>query len=302
MNNRIKLFLGFLVFTAVVSVFSFSDVFNVARSLVAKPTEQPIANVDGDEDHDGLSNTDESYWNTDFQNPDSDGDGFLDGEEVASGRDPTVPGPDDYLIDTNLTNKLANLALGGLADGSLKSGSPDFAKSLNSLTNSVVDDGVASFIPKQDITKIKTLDSSKESQEAYLQKAGTVFEHFFKTLALESNDIESKIALIDQGGMANPDYIEFFSTKNKEFESVANEWLKIPVPKNWFEEHQSFLDVIVGFSETNKALAGGKDDPVRATVGFNLFVKLVDANLPAVLQSYSDKADAENLPAIDAIK
>ena len=65
--------------------------------------------MDQDADKDGLTNREESTWNTDFENPDSDGDGFLDGEEVASGHDPLKPGPDDALLlgsDVNVTDKV----------------------------------------------------------------------------------------------------------------------------------------------------------------------------------------------------
>jgi hypothetical protein len=45
--------------------------------------------VNTDSDGDGLTNSEEQYYNTDPNNADTDGDGFSDGEEVASGFDPT---------------------------------------------------------------------------------------------------------------------------------------------------------------------------------------------------------------------
>lgn len=51
----------------------------------------------GDDDNDGLSNSDELIWGTDSKNPDTDGDGYLDGEEVAANHDPNKPAPDDLL-------------------------------------------------------------------------------------------------------------------------------------------------------------------------------------------------------------
>jgi hypothetical protein len=296
MNHRIKLFIGFLAFTAVVSVFSFFDVFKAARSLVNEPANTPVSELDDDTDHDGLSNTDESYWNTDFQNPDSDGDGFLDGEEVASSRDPLEPGPNDKIINNNLTDKLANLALGGFAEGTLKTSSTDFESSINSLADSVIEGGIASFIPKQDISKIKIIESSIDADAAYLKQAGAIMQSFFIVLGEEGNAFESKIALIDDGGMANPEFVQFFSAERDKFEALADQWLRMTVPRDWFPEHQAFLDIIAGFAETNNALAGGKDDPVRATLGFNLFVRLIDSDLDAVLKMFSDKARQENLP------
>src|SRR3989344_7095974 len=89
MTPKVKVFFVFLAVMAVFSVFSFFDVFRGVRSANLYDPPKPLTlDISKDADQDGLSNQDESYWNTDFQNPDSDGDGFLDGEEVASGFDP----------------------------------------------------------------------------------------------------------------------------------------------------------------------------------------------------------------------
>lgn len=45
---------------------------------------------DGDEDSDGLINRDEVSHGTDLNNPDTDGDGLSDGDEIAVGRNPLV--------------------------------------------------------------------------------------------------------------------------------------------------------------------------------------------------------------------
>ena len=58
---------------------------------------QNVVDPTGDDNGDGLSNSDESLWGTDRKNPDTDGDGFLDGEEVANNHNPTIPAPNDIL-------------------------------------------------------------------------------------------------------------------------------------------------------------------------------------------------------------
>lgn len=49
-------------------------------------------NSGSDTDKDGLEDYMESYYQTDLNNPDSDGDGYKDGDEVKNGYDPAKPG------------------------------------------------------------------------------------------------------------------------------------------------------------------------------------------------------------------
>ncbi|MEX0649550.1 MAG: hypothetical protein WD200_00950 [Candidatus Andersenbacteria bacterium] len=58
---------------------------------------QQIVDPTGDDDNDGLTNADEALWGTARTNPDTDGDGFLDGDEVAANHNPTIAGPNDIL-------------------------------------------------------------------------------------------------------------------------------------------------------------------------------------------------------------
>lgn len=58
---------------------------------------QQVVDPTGDSDVDGLTNADEKLWGANPNNPDTDGDGFKDGEEVSSNHNPTIPGPNDKL-------------------------------------------------------------------------------------------------------------------------------------------------------------------------------------------------------------
>ena len=63
----------------------------------AEPGSPRVVNPTFDDDADGLTNAQEALWGTDPNRADTDGDGFLDGEEVANNHNPTVAGPDDEL-------------------------------------------------------------------------------------------------------------------------------------------------------------------------------------------------------------
>src|SRR3989344_6434284 len=134
MTHKTKVLLGLMALGALFSVFVFINSFGFSGASLINIKSSVLDIVDNDWDDDGLSNKEESYWDTDSDIPDTDEDGFLDGEEVASGHDPLIPGPDDLLpTKENLTQKMSYLTLAGLYEGSLKSENPDFENSINEL-------------------------------------------------------------------------------------------------------------------------------------------------------------------------
>ena len=69
-----------------------------SKTSIAGEKSRPTSDAQeqtGDRDNDGLSDWEEALWKTDAGNPDSDGDGTLDGEETRIGRDPLKAGPND---------------------------------------------------------------------------------------------------------------------------------------------------------------------------------------------------------------
>jgi len=69
------------------------------KILATQKTDQILV-VDTDED--GLPDWEETLRLSDPKNPDTDGDGTLDGAEIKEGRNPTVASPDDTLKETAL--------------------------------------------------------------------------------------------------------------------------------------------------------------------------------------------------------
>ncbi len=61
-----------------------------------------------DSDKDGLKDWEEGLWGTDLNNPDTDGDGTSDGDEVDVGRNPKLAGPGDKLDDSIVSAKKEN--------------------------------------------------------------------------------------------------------------------------------------------------------------------------------------------------
>ena len=123
MSNQIKLFFGFITLIAMFSVYSVFNSLNGKSSFTATiGIQTPLPEPDSDPDHDGLINRDEDIWNTDPFNPDTDNDGFKDGEEVASNHNPLKSGPDDLLPqqgNLNVTDQVSTLLVSGFYSGAL---------------------------------------------------------------------------------------------------------------------------------------------------------------------------------------
>ena len=79
---------GALPLTEITSQIS-SQFMGVTNSLTGSQTEEDITK---DSDNDSLTDFMEEIYGTDKNNPDTDGDGYLDGQEVQNGYNPKGPG------------------------------------------------------------------------------------------------------------------------------------------------------------------------------------------------------------------
>ena len=194
MTNSIKIFTTFLVVLAVFSLFSFFDVFHGVRSVSLFEPAKSLPPLPNDSDSDGLTDSEESYWNTDFLNPDTDRDGYLDGEEVASGHDPIEPGPDDLLIKKmNLTEASAELVVAGLSEGFLKLDSDNFEESLAVISNLVMDGADSALNKDVSHLNLNLVDSSKENQDKYLNDIYEIIKEFLTTYGDELQELDKKL-------------------------------------------------------------------------------------------------------------
>ncbi|MBI2057810.1 MAG: hypothetical protein HYT63_02405, partial [Candidatus Yanofskybacteria bacterium] len=75
--------------------------FHPATAAISLPTKVDYEDSD-DFDHDGLKNAEEAVWGSDPYNPDTDGDGYLDGEEVFSDHNPLVKEGDSLAEARNI--------------------------------------------------------------------------------------------------------------------------------------------------------------------------------------------------------
>ncbi len=287
MPNKIKIFFGFLALAALFSVYSvFNSLDGKSAPFAAIDIENPLPVPDTDADHDGLTNREESYWNTDFQNPDTDGDGFKDGEEVASGHDPLKPGPNDLLSNsTNLTEKIQKLVVGGLYSEDLKPENKNFGSSIGNISAVIVDDFYQSQSSKK--PTLTLISNSKENQESYLNDVSQII----KQLLFAPRDNIGLKATGDQ-------YIILLSEFKNNFKDVYQALVKMSIPKDWQEIHYGLLDIINRSMVDYESLGFYQSDPYRAYIALE-DIKNVDGDIKNLLKQVNSNISKNNLALDD---
>lgn len=287
MPNKIKIFFSFLALIALFSIYSvFNSLGGKSAPFATIGTENTLPSPDVDIDHDGLTNKDESYWNTDFKNPDTDGDGFKDGEEVASGHDPLKPGPNDLLDNSiNLTEKIQNLVVGGLYSKDLKPDNGNFGSSIGNISAVIVDDFYQSQYSQK--PQLVLVDNSKENQESYLKNMVQII----KQLLLVPYDNLGAKTTGDQ-------YIVLLSGLTSNFKDTYYDLTKISVPKNWQKIHYDLLDIINRSMVDYESLGSYQSDPYRAYIALE-DIKNMDGDTKDLLKQVNSNITQNHLTLDD---
>ena len=293
MPNKIKVILILVAIVAVFSVYKLTQyVHKIANESSTYQDGSALANSDNDSDQDGLTNREESYWNTDFQNPDTDGDGFLDGEEVASGHDPSKPGPDDAIVSAkNLTEKSSALLVSGLAEGSLKVSSIKFDKSIDS----VVDDlFYQSTINYQKTTlnnlvtePIVTIGSDQKSVQEYLKKMNSVLALFWLDDLKGFINVLNIFQELDKTqNYKDPKLKDSIDNEVARFENQIKQLETIPTPSNWIDVHGQLVLKMQSMAKNYLLFKNIGDDPMQGTISYITLSREFTEDLPALLNLY----------------
>ncbi len=247
------------------------------KQMAQKMQDQEIID---DLDHDGLTGWEENLHKTDPNNPDTDGDGYLDGEEVAAGYDPTKKAPNDKLANNttqtprpepgNLTQTLSYILSQKIKNDpspSLANISPEEAFGL------IADQQIADALKKAsagflsefiaNFKEVKVLDDN--SPEAIKNYLGQLREKIGRLDSCQDvNDFKNDTDIIT----------EAISTKN--FKQVNCQYLsysagyqvikEIAVPSEWLNFHQEALSIFWDFSKIYQNLPKFANDPLKGLI------------------------------------
>lgn len=296
MTLRLKFFFISLVLLAIFSVFSFFDILGGVKSANIHEGIAPLLPISEDADQDGLSNGDESIWDTDMNNPDSDGDGFLDGEEVASGRDPRVPAGDDSLKDTvfgsiedkpieeiNVTDITSGLLAGAIGDGAL-SRDVDPAKkdeSIDYLSLSALQAYYGSKPPA--IPTLSIVADTKETEIEYLNNLA---------LIIKDNLIDFPQKLNMTASFNNQ--TAYFSAKSGQFKSSYEKASVLNIPSDWAEVHKNVLSLLSRLSSTYNSIANYEADMMKAVIALN-DINNLNLEIKALTKSVQTEISSKNI-------
>src|SRR3989344_3259050 len=308
MTKQVKVFLVFLAVLAVFSVLSFFDIFTGVKSAKLHDFAIPLLPIEQDADQDGLSNKDESYWNTDFQNPDTDGDGFLDGEEVVSGFDPRVPSDhsmgdniestvygapknlaDTISIDENLSENALAAMIAGVAAGDLRPDVNDdaFDKGVEAISLTTFDNFSKMQSPPE--TTYNVIEPSKENQLAYLNSLADIIK----------KDLLGFSQVLNTSAPINGQF-QFFAAKSEQFKIAHSKITSINVPRNWLEIHKAISNAIYGLYLNYHFIGNYENDVLKATIALGQ-LSSINAEITGLLKTVQAKILEEKLEIDDSL-
>ncbi len=261
-----------LVGVAVASNFSTSPK-NTAVTDTPKLKAVLADNQIVDSDNDNLADWEETLWNTDANNPDTDGDGTKDGEEVKIGRNPLVKGPKDSLAETLEKKEPVNtpkeeaqkidLLSRDLLQKYLTAKKEGRSLTVEDVTE--IADGLVGAIEETPRTHTSVPSdfvyhpSTPASMRTYGNAVGELFVAYFpKDFGQEGIVVERALREQNEGRLAS-------LTQNiKAYQTISAGLKKISVPENALITHTELVNSLDSFITTITGLSEVFRDPLQS--------------------------------------
>ena len=304
MSGRLKFLLAVLAVGAGLSFW-----YTTNYAFQGEPSNQLAANFADqiaakescrDQDSDGLCDYDETYWGSQYNNPDSDGDGYKDGEEVLSGHNPMKAGPDDFLNDKrNLTERAGTLLLGGLATGDLQQGSPTYEASIDALVDEIFTQYNANVATELD--SILLASSSRDNLISYSFRMTQILGPLFSEISANNRSVLETIKTISLTDLATLDKTQpemfdaFVNAANAEamaFSDRIRTIKTIRVPAQMAAFHRSLIIYLRGTQQRYLSLKTINRDPLLGMISLQVLDTLTAQTPLELTISFQNQAAA----------
>ncbi len=235
-----------------------------------------------DSDSDGLKDWEEVLFNTDPQNPDTDGDGILDGDEVDAQRNPLVAGPDDAQTEpvnstTISRDRVASLPETDKLAFRLFEGYIDLKES-NRLGTTVEKDFISGLIADSlPETEYKVYDeenlsgiSQEVSSEAYYAALQNAWNPLFNVREDELVTFTRFITNDDTRAL------ETLSFAQIQYERSVENLLTVTVPTDAVSIHLDLINSLSAFSQVLDTMVSVGTDPLIALAAVDEYSRVSD--------------------------
>ena len=258
---------------AIVGFLVLSGFYIIGEKSGIETKQTVVAEERTDNDNDGLLAWEETLYGTNPNNPDTDGDGTPDGEEVALDRDPTIAGPDDAfkVVPPVITTEMTEEEMLALEREFLNDYLKERAGEVEELT---ITDLLGEYDPGE-ITAHYTLNNvhsiSVESDDdirAYGNAMGSIFNKYADEKEYYSEFEIFEAALRDN----DPSQMGKLKLMSVAYDNLARELLALEVPFGNAENHLVFVNAYDVLSQAVAGMADFFDNPVRGGGAYQAYL------------------------------
>lgn len=307
MSLRLKFILGFLVIAAGFLVMRTGVILKQSTAGIGLAgTGQRVLSVAKenpgtlDSDRDGIADFDEAYYRTDPFDSDTDDDGYLDGEEIASGFNPTRKDQGGQVAGSkNLTVSFVERLVSGIHAGDLnpRNGKGlQYDNGLNKLTLASLDAAVQTLAQPPGENPIKLVADSEVNQEKYLQDVSQVLDGPFLTAFMDQPRALNRVgSFLHQG--KEGEAVKVLGELSGLYGATADKLADVSVPNSFSSFHKELASTFRELSSNYQALSRIKSDPLLAAVALeNVSASLVGAQSLAKNLGYLIKNNGLQAP------
>ncbi len=286
-SPRVRLSIIIALLIVIVAFFSTKPAnTTVSEQLLVKDATNE--GLRQDLDSDGLETWQEDLWNTDPLNPDTDGDGTLDGEEVRIGRIPTQKGPKDVRSegvgtttpslyyddnpDLSTTEVVSRDILSAYL--AMKQSGTYSEKALQDLTDQIAiksRDRAPIEIEYFDASEVIISKDTADAYRTYANTLGTIFAQF------RDDTKESELVTFARAvETKNPSILGSLQEFAVSYATISKLLISTPVPENLANLHLSIANSYVALSASISYLQRFEKDPVVNIAGIELYSQAIN--------------------------